>query len=1138
MSGRVNNIENKFNELLKGNANQLGVRDADGNLRKFELKDLSSVIADLENVSKVGVVVPTNFNYKTNWFFESFLNPLLYVNIDTSTISTDPDINKFEVKRLIITSKITSDTNYFDATYKGKNQLSYDAVIKDLENRKIQYFEDTAELELPAAKNTVRGTFDVIGIVKTQQSEVIAGQTLTNAVVQYKLNTLQYKGITASSTIDKTLQVGDSLITADNTEYQITSIDTNNRTVILKLIFGTSGIGQGQAELRIKPTLERSSLVQLNLGYDERNVIFLKPISDRLAVTTDQYSQGFGIYTNDLSITYNNKVVSMPDFYQNFVSDFGLLFLSYAKEKKLPSTLGEIPNAPALASENFKVVQIDQHIQDADNTVGIKQKISAKEQVAAQIRELDKQITDTRANLNTNASLNEAQKLKLQKDLTSFADTRLTLTKSQQSLVSDITTSIKSTPSFITAPQYRVRGFWAMPDPKQSVHGNQNVAQFRISYRTLSKTGNAKAPDQFELADTAGNAMAATFSPWTEFLSKPREKKYNSLTGFYEWADENISDPDKVNSNQLDIPIKKGEIIEIRVKSLSEAGWPDLPVESSWSPSILVEFPADIETIEDATIVSQQAFAEEARLSFQDELNSKGLDIHLSTAFTTRDKYYAHKSEDIASGFFASDGNIIDLYTKLKNISDSLAAVQTAVSTGKGAIKVSIIDQLGNEKTLTNGESVELFAGYYKDLIKDTSVTPVQYSHGKIVATQYYVQIQNTSASALQLIATLNGGSGVQADASDPIANPSSNYHKNLRYDRSSLVINNAVDQLISAFTQREGYQSSQVQSQYVLTRYKDVKLANDLYAGDNLGTYPYSNAVSGNYNYGGYSVGSSTVPYVYGHYVPFNPLLTSLPYATTSNASVWNGTLNGSNVPQGYGRLSEFCIHTGHPTINPGGSYNVAWNNTTYNVARPSYSSGNTTQKYLPFSHGIHFETAVSEATNVFGANYYQQAAYQKAAAVTSTPSFPSSANMRENQYPIKCGFDKNDEWLIGKYTCGSYLFLAPASHATISVDGISPAGSYKYLDFGTDAAIKIPLIFQFRASDKLGYIGGWRAANPAGLKNIKYAKKVGLDIYYLGSVFSFDVTVSTQYEKETAVVTPVSAVQSTAASVITATA
>jgi hypothetical protein len=1137
LSGRVNNIENKFNDLLSGNANQLGVRDADGNLRTFELKDISAVITDLENVSKTGVSVPAAFNYKTNWFFESFLNPLLYVNIDTATLATDPDINRFEATRLIITSKITSDINYFDATYKGKNNLVYADVIKDLGNRGISYFEDTAELELPPAKNTVRGTFDVTNITKSEQSEVIGGQTLTTTILKYTLNTLQYSGITATSTVEKTLKVGDSLITADNTEYQVSSVDASTRTVILKLIFGTTGIAIGPSQLRIKPVLERSTLVQLNLGYDERNIIFLKPISDRLAVTTDQHSQGFAIYTNELTITMNDgKNLNLTDFYKNFVSDFGLLFLNYAKEKKIPSTLGEVPNIPILSSDNFKVVQIDQHIQDADNTVGIKQKIAAKEQAAAQVRELDKQITDTRANLNTNASLNEAQKLKLEKDLKSFADTRLTLTKSQQSLISDITTSIKSTPSFITSPEYRVRGFWSIPDVKQTAYGNQNVVQFKIAYRTLSKTGNAKAADQIEFADTDGTMVAAAFSPWTEFLSKPRTKKYNSLTGFYEWSSENVADPDQVNSNQLDVPIKKGEIIEVRVKSLSEAGWPDSPVESDWSESILVEFPADIETMEDATIVSQQAFAEEARLSFQDELNSKGLDIHLSTAFTTRDKYYAHKSEDIASGFFASDGNIIDLYTKLKSIADTLSAVQTAVSTGKGAIKISIIDQLGNERAVTNGESIELFAGYYKDLIKDTSVTPVQYSHGKVVATQYYIQIQNTSATALQLIATLNGGVGVQADTSDPVLNPSSNYHKNLRYDRSSLVINNAADQPISSFTQREGYQSSQVQSQYILARYKDIKLANDLYAGDGLGTYPYVNAPSTNYNYGGFTVGSSTVPYVYGHYVPFNPLLTSLPYTTTSNASVWNGTVNGSNIPQGNGRLSEFCIHTGHPSINPGGDYNFAWNNTTYATARPSYSSGNTSQKYLPFSHGIHFETAVSEGTNVFGVKYYQQAAYQKPATVP-TP-FPTSANMRENQYPIKCGFDKNDEWLIGKYTCGSYLFLAPSSYSAVSVDGISPAGSYKYLDFGTESAIKIPLIFQFRASDKLGYIGGWRLSNPAGLKNIKYAKKVGLDIYYLGSVFSFDVTVSTQYEKETAVVTPLSAVQSTASTVITATA
>jgi hypothetical protein len=137
----------------------------------------------------------------------------------------------------------------------------------------------------------------------------------------------------------------------------------------------------------------------------------------------------------------------------------------------------------------------------------------------------------------------------------------------------------------------------------------------------------------------------------------------------------------------------------------------------------------------------------------------------------------------------------------------------------------------------------------------------------------------------------------------------------------------------------------------------------------------------------------------------------------------------------------------------------------------------------------------------------------------------------MIEDQYPIKSGFVPNDEYLVGRYTCGAYLTLAPTSHETISVDGLSPAGSYKNLEYGADNAIKIPLTFQFRAADKLGYVGGWRADTPDGLKNIKYTKKLGIDIYTKDSVFSFDVKVSGQFQKETAVVTPITAVTASAA-------
>ena len=49
-----------------------------------------------------------------------------------------------------------------------------------------------------------------------------------------------------------------------------------------------------------------------------------------------------------------------------------------------------------------------------------------------------------------------------------------------------------------------------------------------------------------------------------------------------------------VNINQLDIPIRKGEQVEIQAKSISEAGWPSNPLESEWSTAVRVEFPADL----------------------------------------------------------------------------------------------------------------------------------------------------------------------------------------------------------------------------------------------------------------------------------------------------------------------------------------------------------------------------------------------------------------------------------------------------------------------------------------------------------------------------------------------------------------
>ena len=763
------------------------------------------------------------------------------------------------------------------------------------------------------------------------------------------------------------------------------------------------------------------------------------------------------------------------------------------------------------------------------------------------LNEVDRQISDKRAELNTNASLSQSQQLKLSKDLSSLSDNRKTLTTQHSSKISSVTTAVKAVPNLTATPKYMVKGFWHIPDTKSTMYGDQNVVQFKIAYRILSKTGTAEKVEQITFTDPSGNKIVGAFSPWKETLSKVRGKIYNTATGFYQWAPEKISDPNTVNINQVEIPISKGQVVEVRVKSLSEAGFPDSPVESEWSNSILVEFPASLQSLEDISIISQQAFAEEAKISFQEDLNSKGLDLHLGTAFTSRDKYFAHKTDDIASGFFSSDGSIVDLYTKLKTISDSLAAVQTAIASGAGQLKVSIIDPNGNQISVTNGQTVQLFAGYYKDLIKNNSSKSVQYEHGKIISAQYYIQLENTSQTNLELISVLTGGLGETAPVSIPTqVDP---YNTSLRYDKVPISIASSTLGNLGSFNQSEGLQSAQVKGQIIYSRANTVGLADRLVAAEPINTN--SSTVieyipSSNYSYKGAVKNKTTMPYDSGHYVPYNPTLKAITYTVANvpkvlsvSPSVWNGVIDTSNSPIGGGLLTEFCISIDHPDIKAGGKYNKQWPD----LYRPipilasgvsllladSISLSNTKQPTLPFSHGAHFEITQNELVNPLGAKYYQQAAYFKPLAISSANGTTVvTSDMREKNYPIKTSFSANDQYLIGKYTCGAYMYIAPASYSAIGATSFSPIAVKATVPYGTTSAIKIPLIFQYRCSDYLKYIGGFRADATGGLQNVKYAKKLGFDIGLKNDMFSFDVEISAQYEKETAVLTPFTVTQS----------
>ena len=1114
LKGKINDLNENFNTLINTNDNVIGIKSSNGDVRKFELQNISSIINDLEDVENSTFNIPTDFRIKNNWFFESFLNPLLFVSINISAVMSS-DISRFAVKRIVVNSINDDDLEYFDNNYKGINNLTLASTIADLESNGIDYIEDDNIVDLPVGINRYKGNFDVIRIL---QEDVVDTTTATPTTItrrRYKLSSLIYTDVLTGSVGSKFLAVGDRLITNDDSEYEITSVNVTDSEVVLSNVFGVEPITIGAKILKIKPSVYVAPELQINVGFNEREIIFTKPISTKQNVTTDGYSNGFGLYTNELTISLGDESEStLENYYNNFVSDFGLILLNSAKEKTIPAILAATPDAPIMSADNFQVTQVDSHIKEAENIIELKGKIKEKEDAVSKKKEIDRQITSLKAEISTTAKT-KAEKQRIQKSITKNTESRKVLQDRISTLVKDITLTVSTTPQFVTLSTYKVTGFWEIPAPKVTTYGKQEVVQFIYRFRYLSKKGTAPNATQSEFVESNGTKKFAVFSPWTERKTKHRSKVLNEETGLYEWSTETVSSADEVNSNQLSISIRKGEIVEIQIKSLSEAGWPNNAAESEWSDSIQVEFPPAIENQEEGFVLARKAFIEDARIQFEDELNAKGLDLHLDSQFTTGERFFAHVTTDVSSGFFTTEGNVIDLYEKLKDIQANIESLQQAISVSKGVIKVSIISPDGNATEVTNGQTINLFAGYYRDLIKDTTGGTVVYNEGRVITSQYVMSIQNTSATPLELISLLLGGIDEVAPTSDSATNPDQDYHVNRRYDIPSYGITEITTVPMASIKQPPSNQSAQVKSQFVYSRYKDYGLSNPLYNAD-IVNGPSINGINGYtysaYSFNGKAVGTETVPYNGGNYLPFEPGTTG-----TTEANTWNGTTDGTGLPNGAGTISEFCIHIDHPEISSLGN-NWNWTNATDGVDlfRPEFTFPN--QQYYKFAQGLHFETSENEITNVFGVNFLNQANRNTPIAVPGSNNTARS----DNNYPIKLGFIPNDEYLIGKYTCGAYLYPFPLNYQTVSVDGNHPQLSYKEVNVGGENAINIPVLFQFRCSDKLGNVGGYRTNES--LTNINYSKKVGIDIYVKDSVpFSFDLKVSCGYKKVTSLDSPI---------------
>lgn len=1064
LKNEVSRIDTEIQRILGiTNEGSVSVRLADGSYSTVFLEKFAT-----EPATMLALPIPTTFSKKNNWFFEQFLNPLLYVTFDVQNLVDDKS-EKALYKRLILNLDTQEKLDYFNTSLLYKNTLDYNTTLTNLSANGISYFVDEDIAQLPVSIVRYVGSFDVYNIVDEPTNQTINGSQVTTSIRKYYINKLSYTDNNEPVKDNKFLQIGDILICNEDTKYQITDISNSDNYVVLKRIAGYSAINIGANQLTINPGRYSSKNVNINVGFDEYQIIWVRGVNPDSNIAATEWGNGVGIYTNNLTISTASGNVTLKDFYLNEVSDFGKVFLSAAKENPIPAIDGLKPSAPLLNAQNFSILRTNAHKDESQEIDDIKAKQAERLKVKSEIDKLNTSIINKTKELNTTKFSSDAQQLAVKTELTNLIQEKSSKSTYYASLITDLVAKGKELGGGLANPTYAIRGFFPIPDPLTGSTGKQQVIGFITQFRKLRNDGTASNAQQQQFVNNNGSLQNAVYSDWIEYKGPVLTKAYNENTGAYTWITADPASSEAININQIDIPISSNEQVEFRIRSVSEAGYPTNPILSDWSESIIVPFDNSLPVGNETAFIITDANTEDILLSFQKELTD--INQHISDSFNNGDKYYAHTLDDLASGFFDSSNQIISAFKKIKEHDDAINALNQTLTASAAGLQVSLVDPAtGNTIIVNNGQTIQLDAGYYADQVDITNPS----NWGNILTKIWNINVQNISTSPLELVSIFN------SDVVMPLLEVPD--LQAARYQNVPLSIGNIKEGSESYFTtitgesypfiNPVGYQSAQIVNQWIYTRQRNLN-GTELYDNSvsNVSLPVVDSIVDGSTNFVKFDPANFTDP----NNVPSTWITQQLSKFTLSNEFTYADLYDFWNT------IYQYQNQT-----------NIIGNNINLNKSYPAEIISNARNASNSLLNG--FKKIVLPNTAQLGTpfNYV-------------------------NFSPMKNSFFANDKFLVGKDTCLDYLFLAPDSYQTIQVPGTFSFSS-KIVNNGSGNSINIPLVYQFRMIDRNSTIlGGSDLTTSA--RNLNWQKTLGIDIFYKDSgkiqVFSFDVNITSNYRK-----------------------
>ena len=691
---RVERAENTISKFTQGKG---VVETDDGTYRKIKVTNVSRPPETISSLEFSNV-----FNIDPNWFFESLQYPRCTVSIDL-TDKIDEDSDRVYVTRIILDRSNTDILNYYNANIANK-PVGYAALITMLEKDNIAYKEDKDEIKLPLTYERYYGEFRIVNTKLIQDNKGVSR-------LWYFLDTLSYSEVNEAGIAVSTgnvLSVNDK-VRFNNSLYSVLEVDQSQNCVRLGYDIGYETLGNGDV-LEFYNAPFSSKVVNIGIGINEIDIVYVKGINEEYNLIAKDWSNPISFITNDLVFNENTDI-TFEEYYSKNVADFGKSWIAQIKEGQIHAYNGSTPRAPVINVDDLQVVQINTQL---DATLDKE----TYNKLTSEIAQTKSNISAVRTTIATNKDLliqssDEDVRKNIQNIINSDTETLNSLTTQYNSLVEELNTLLNETGVINYSPKYHIRGFFAIPEPVNE----QQVIGFDIMYRYLHTDETGIKLNTYEYTDSNDIVQTGVFTDWNIVESSILEKVFDAENDRFIWKNESSADGSKININQIDIPIRNGEKVEIKVRSISEAGYPSNPLKSSWSQSVIISFPDNLTSNDTVTTILDSVKSDMTAVVLQETMSAAGVYTHLADG----NSKYKHTAKNISYTDSSTDANSkttlteMSLQDKVDSLSKFIVEARKSFDTEVKTLKETVNNSINDIKAII---------GYTKDSYGEYTVKP------------------------------------------------------------------------------------------------------------------------------------------------------------------------------------------------------------------------------------------------------------------------------------------------------------------------------------------------------------------------------------------------------------------------------